>query len=186
MATVKPIKKEFTAIEVQRVLRALTGGDEKIGLALLNYYARTDLVVCTGKTTIRGRKRYSYQDLLLLCWLFRMKREGLPVNRFREGINYLRVHLPNLLEHPHDMILFTDGRDLFLKHRILEKGDIAESLTGALTGQYVWMFAIGSLIEEVQGIIYGEFGKELDCSNEESLAIPERTIDLHEPTLAVA
>lgn len=147
------LEREFTAKEVQAILRSLTGGVEKIGLALLNYYARTNLVPTTGKTKNRGRKKYSYPDLVLLCWLFRMKREGLPVNRFRRGIDYLRKHLPRLHKNPADMVMLTDGKHLFLKHRVEEKGEIAEVLTGKKAGQYVWAYAIGSLIEEVDRII---------------------------------
>lgn len=51
------------------------------------------------------------------------------------------------------MILVTDGRQLFLKHRVQDKGQIAEVLTGRKAGQYVWAYAIGSLIEEVDKII---------------------------------
>jgi hypothetical protein len=151
--TVHILDREFTAKDVQEILRTLTGGSEKIGLALLNYYARTNLVPTTGKTKSRGRAKYSYPDLILLCWLFRMKREGLPVNRFRRGIDYLRKRLPKLHKNPSDMVLLTDGKQLFIKHRVAEKGDIAEVLTGNKAGQYVWAYAIGSLIEEVDKII---------------------------------
>lgn len=151
--TVHILEREFTAKEVQNILRSLTGGTEKIGLALLNYYARTNLVPTSGKSKNRGRKKYTYSDLLLLCWLFRMKREGLPVNRFRRGIDYLRKRLPKLHKSPTDMVLLTDGRQLFIKHRVQEKGQIAEALTGRKAGQYVWAYAIGSLIEEVDKII---------------------------------
>ena len=147
------LDREFTAKEVQAVLRALTGGIEKIGLALLNYYARTDLVPTSGKSCSRGRPKYSYSDLVLLCWLFRMKAEGLPVNRFRKGIDYLRKHLPKLYKSPVDMVMLTDGKQLFIKHRIQDKGQIAEVLTGRKAGQYVWCYAIGSLIEEINSII---------------------------------
>lgn len=147
------IDREFTAKDVQAILRTLTSGDEKIGLALLNYYARTNLVPTTGKTRARGRRKYSYSDLVLLCWLFRMKREGLPVNRFRRGIDYLRKKLPKLHKQPADMVLLTDGKQLFLKNRIEDRGQIAEVLTGRKAGQYVWAYAIGSLIEEVDRII---------------------------------
>jgi DNA-binding transcriptional MerR regulator len=150
---------EFTAKDVQAILRSLTGEGEKIGLALLNYYSRTNLVPSTGKTLNRGRRKYTYSDLILLCWLFRMKREGLPVNRFRRGLDYLRKKLPKIYKDPQDVILLTDGRHLFLKHRIEEKGDIAEALTGGKAGQYVWAYAIGSLIEEVDRII-SELKKE--------------------------
>jgi DNA-binding transcriptional MerR regulator len=151
------LNREFTAKDVQSILRTLTGGTEKIGLALLNYYARTNLVPTTGKTMSRGRKKYSYSDLILLCWLFRMKREGLPVNRFRRGIDYLRKRLPRLFKNPTDMILLTDGRQLFLKNRVEDKNQIAEVLTGRKAGQYVWAYAIGSLIEEVDHIIDEQF-----------------------------
>lgn len=151
--TVHILDREFAAKDVQEILRTLTGGSEKIGLALLNYYARTNLVPTTGKTKSRGRLKYSYSDLILLCWLFRMKREGLPVNRFRRGIDYLRKRLPKLHKNPSDMVLLTDGKQLFIKHRVDEKGDIAEVLTGNKAGQYVWAYAIGSLIEEVDKII---------------------------------
>ena len=151
--TVHILDREFVAKDVQEILRTLTGGSEKIGLALLNYYARTNLVPTTGKTKSRGRAKYSYSDLILLCWLFRMKREGLPVNRFRRCIDYLRKRLPKLHKNPSDMVLLTDGKQLFIKHRVDEKGDIAEVLTGNKAGQYVWAYAIGSLIEEVDKII---------------------------------
>ena len=151
--TVHILDREFVAKDVQEILRTLTGGSANIGLALLNYYARTNLVPTTGKTKSRGRAKYSYSDLILLCWLFRMKREGLPVNRFRRGIDYLRKRLPKLHKNPSDMVLLTDGKQLFIKHRVDEKGDIAEVLTGNKAGQYVWAYAIGSLIEEVDKII---------------------------------
>ncbi|MCB0339804.1 MAG: hypothetical protein KDD53_09370 [Bdellovibrionales bacterium] len=147
------IEREFTAKEVQAILRSLTGGSEKIGLALLNYYARTNLVPSTGKEEHRGRKKYSYSDVILLSWLFRMKREGLPVNRFRRGLEYLRKRLPNIHKSPTDVVLLTDGRQLFVKHRIQDKAQIAEVLTGRRAGQYVWAYAIGSAIEEVDKII---------------------------------
>jgi DNA-binding transcriptional MerR regulator len=153
LATIHMLDREFTAKDVQVILRALTSGEEKIGLALLNYYSRTNLVPCTGKTKSRGRKKYSYPDLVLLCWLFRMKAEGLPVNRFRRGIDYLRKRLPKLHKQPADMVMLTDGKQLFIKHRVEDKGEIAEVLTGKRAGQYVWAYAIGSLIEEVDRII---------------------------------
>jgi hypothetical protein len=82
-----------------------------------------------------------------------MKREGLPVNRFRRGIDYLRKKLPKLHKNPSDMVLLTDSKQLFIKHRVQDKGEIAEVLTGKKAGQYVWAYAIGSLIEEVDRII---------------------------------
>jgi hypothetical protein len=147
------LEREFTAKDVQAILRNLIGNEEKIGLALLNYYARTNLVPASGKSKSRGRKKYTYSDLILLCWLFQMKREGLPVNRFRRGIDYLRKKMPKLHKSPTDMILLTDGKQLFLKNRIQEKGDIAEALTGRKAGQYCWAYAIGTLIEEVDRIV---------------------------------
>jgi DNA-binding transcriptional MerR regulator len=150
---VKPIEREYTAKQVQAILRTLTGDQEKIGLALLNYYSRTDLVVASGRTKQRGRQKYSYADVVLLSWLFRMKKEGLPVNRFRRGISYLRKRLPKLYQDPKGMILLTDGKQLFLKHRETEKRDIAEVLTGQRSGQYVWAYSIGTLIEEVDRAI---------------------------------
>ncbi len=163
------LAQEFTAKDVQAVLRSLTKGEEKIGLALLNYYSRTNLVPQSGREKSRGRKKYAYSDLVLLCWLFRMKREGLPVNRFRRGIDYLRGKLPKLHKNPTDMVLLTDGRQLFIKHRIEEKGQIAEVLTGKKAGQYVWAYAIGSLIEEVDRII-----------SEQKLALDKRPAERRE------
>ena len=159
--TVYLLDREFSAKEVQSILRRVTGGEEKIGLALLNYYSRTNLVPASGKVQQRGRSKYAYADLILLCWLFRMKREGLPVNRFRRGIDYLRKRMPKLHKNPADMVLLTDGRHLFIKHRVEEKGEIAEVLTGAKAGQYVWAYAIGSLIEEVDRILMSESSSNL-------------------------
>lgn len=150
---IRPIEREFTAKAVQSILRALTDGEEKIGLALLNYYSRTELVPPTGRAQQRGRQKYSYPDVVLLCWLFRMKKEGLPVNRFRRGIAYLRNRLPALYENPKNMILLTDGNNLFLKNRINDRDDITEVLTGPQAGQYSWAYSIGNLIEEVDRAI---------------------------------
>lgn len=150
---IRPIEREYTAKEVQVILRSLTGNNEKIGLALLNYYARTDLVAASGRSVHRGRNKYSYADVVLLSWLFRMKKEGLPVNRFRRGLAYLRKRLPKLYQNPKDMIMLTDGKHLFLKHRVSDRNEIAEVLTGRRSGQYVWAYSIGSLIEEVDQVI---------------------------------
>ncbi|MBL7663377.1 hypothetical protein JNK13_11560 [bacterium] len=157
LSNLRTIEREFTAKEVQGILRALTGNEERIGLALLNYYARTDLVPPTGKSRQRGRAKYSYADIVLLSWLFRMKKEGLPVNRFRRGIAYLRKKLPRLYEQPKDMMMLTDGKQLFMKHRVDERDSIAEVLTGHKAGQYVWAYSIGSLIEEVERIIEQQY-----------------------------
>ena len=156
---IRPIEREYTAKEVQSVLRALSGEAERIGLALLNYYSRTDLVAPSGRTKQRGRAKYSYADVVLLSWLFRMKKEGLPVNRFRRGIAYLRKRLPKLYSSPKDMIMLTDGKNLFLKHRVNDKSDIAEVMTGARAGQYVWAYSIGTLIEEVDKVIETQLDK---------------------------
>ena len=56
------LEKEFTAKEIQSVLRIVTGGLEKIGLALLNYYSRTNLVPASGNSISRGRNKYTYSD----------------------------------------------------------------------------------------------------------------------------
>ena len=156
MGSVHLLQREFTAKEVQAILRRISGGTEQIGLALLNYYARTNLVPPTGLTQSRGRQKYSYSDVVLLSWLFRMKAEGLPVNRFRQGIEYLRKRLPKVYKSPSDLVMLTDGRQLFIKHRVEDKGQIAEVLTGKRAGQYVWAYAIGSLIEEIDRIIEEE------------------------------
>jgi hypothetical protein len=166
------LDKEFSAKEVQSILRALTGGVEKIGLALLNYYARTNLVPASGRSRQRGRKKYTYADLVLLCWLFRMKREGLPVNRFRRGIDYLRKRINKLHGNPQEMVLLTDGKQLFLKHRVDEKNEIAEVITGRKAGQYVWVYAIGSLIEEVDAIV-----NELSAGETVSKADMDETLE---------
>lgn len=160
MSNLRVIDREYTAKEVQGILRTLSGNSEKVGLALLNYYARTDLVPANGQTKQRGRHCYSYADVVLLSWLFRMKKEGLPVNRFRRGIAYLRKRLPRLYNDPKDMILLTDGKNLFLKHRVEDREGIAEVLTGGKAGQYVWAYSIGTLIEEVDKAIEEQLNKK--------------------------
>ena len=155
--TVYLLDREFSAKEVQSILRRVTGGEEKIGLALLNYYSRTNLVPASGKVQQRGRSKYAYADLILLCWLFRMKREGLPVNRFRRGISYLRKRLPQIYQSPKDMVLLTDGKELFIMNRVEEKEGIVEVLSGPRVGQYVWAYSIGTLIEEVEKVIEDQF-----------------------------
>lgn len=167
--------REFTAKDVQAILRAITGHQEKIGLALLNYYARTGLVQASGKGVSRGRSMYSYPDVVLLCWLFRMKQEGLPVVRFRKGLDYLRKRVNQLDKNPEDMVLVTDGKQLFLLHRHEDKVEIAEALTGRRAGQYVWAYAIGSLIEEVREII-----KEIENEGDSSKGAGRKAKARHE------
>ncbi|HMO16556.1 MAG TPA: hypothetical protein PKA63_02010 [Oligoflexia bacterium] len=150
---IRYLEREYSAKEVQGVLRTLTGNSEKIGLALLNYYSRTDLVCPSGQTRQRGRAKYSYADIVLLSWLFRLKQQGLAVNRFRRGIAYLRKRLPKLHQNPKDMMLITDGEQLFLKHRVDDREGILEVLTGEWAGQYRWAYPIGTLIEEVDQAI---------------------------------
>jgi hypothetical protein len=150
---IRPLDREYSAKEVQAILRVLTGNGEKIGLALLNYYSRTELVTPSGKTRQRGRPKYAYADIVLLSWLFRLKQQGLAVNRFRRGIAYLRKRLPKLHDNPKDMMLITDGEQLFLKHRVADRDGILEVLTGEWAGQYRWAYPIGSLIEEVDNAI---------------------------------
>ncbi len=150
---VRPLEREYSAKEVQIIIRALTGNGEKIGLALLNYYSRTDLVCPSGQTRQRGRAKYCYADVVLLGWLFRLKQQGLAVNRFRRGIAYLRKRLPKLHQNPKDMLLITDGEQLFLKHRVEDREGILEVLTGEWAGQYRWAYPIGSLIQEVDQAI---------------------------------
>lgn len=154
---VKVIDREFTAKEVQSILRQLSGNTEKVGLALLNYYSRTDLVTPAGRSKNRGRNKYCYADIVILCWLFRMKKEGLPVNRFRRGISYLRKRLPQIYQSPKDMVLLTDGKELFIMNRVEEKEGIVEVLSGPRVGQYVWAYSIGTLIEEVEKVIEDQF-----------------------------
>jgi len=150
---IRPLDREYSAKEVQAIIRALTVNIEKIGLALLNYYSRTDLVGPSGQTRQRGRAKYCYSDVVLLGWLFRLKQQGLAVNRFRRGIAYLRKRLPKLHQNPKDMLLITDGEQLFLKHRIEDREGILEVLTGEWAGQYRWAYPIGSLIQEVDEAI---------------------------------
>jgi hypothetical protein len=54
-------------------------------------------------------------------------------------------------------MLITDGKSLFLKHRVEDKESIAEVITGNRTGQYLWAYAIGSLIEEIEQIVGNQF-----------------------------
>ena len=69
------------------------------------------------------------------------------------------------------MVLLTDSKQLFIKHRVQDKGEIAEVLTGKKAGQYVWAYAIGSLIEEIDKII-SELSNsdELEVAGDESVA----------------
>ena len=156
---IRPLEREYSAKEVQAIIRALTGNTEKIGLALLNYYSRTDLVSPTGQTRQRGRAKYCYADVVLLGWLFRLKQQGLAVNRFRRGIAYLRKRLPKLHQNPKDMLLITDGEQLFLKHRVDDREGILEVMTGEWAGQYRWAYPIGSLIQEVDQAIEASLRK---------------------------
>jgi hypothetical protein len=46
-----------------------------------------------------------------------------------------------------------------IKHRIDDRDEITEVLTGPLAGQYVWAYPIGHLIEEVERAVETELRK---------------------------
>ncbi len=154
------IFKEFTAVEVCNLLTKLLGSSSKINLPLLNYYVKNRIITPSGRGMYRGRKKFSFKDLVLLYWLIKLKKEGLQIKRFKEACDLIQKRIKkhsDLLS----LVLATDGESVYLRKINNLDGLVAQVLSGSNKGQYIWVFGFKSMTEEIESVLndkpYQEF-----------------------------
>lgn len=153
MASLKEyVFREFNAVEVCDILRKLNGDRIKIGLPLINYYVKTGIVIPTGKGVYRGKRKFSFTDLVLFYWLFKLKQEGVQVKKFKEAFDILRKKLKTVKD-ALDLVLATDGEKIYLRKVSSVGGLVGQVLSGKTKGQYVWIFGFKNLTDEVKAAI---------------------------------
>ncbi|MCS6960924.1 MAG: hypothetical protein NZT61_00270 [Deltaproteobacteria bacterium] len=144
--------KEFTASEVCQILRQLLGERIKIGLPLINFYTRSGLIVPTGKTIYRKKRKYSFYDLVLFYWLFRMKREGVHLSKFKSACEILRKKIKSkkdLLS----FVLATDGERIYVRSGKSVNNLVGQILSGKNRGQYIWIFGFKNIADELKSVV---------------------------------
>ncbi|MCS6893384.1 MAG: hypothetical protein NZO16_02270 [Deltaproteobacteria bacterium] len=144
--------QEFTASEVCLVLRKLLGTQVKIGLSLLNYYVKNNIICPTGTGMHRGKRKFSFSDLVLLYWLFKLKREGVSVSKFKEACEIIQRKVKKKADLM-SLVLATDGERIYVKSDSNISGLVGQVLSGKGKGQYVWIFGFKNLTEDVKSVL---------------------------------
>lgn len=112
----------------------------------LDHWARKGLIT-PSVTPARGsgsQRRYSYQDLLELKVVKRLRDAGLSLQRIERAFRYIREHLN---EHATELRIFSDGTNVYACRSNDEVIDLLDS------GQVVFGFALGRVFEELDGSI---------------------------------
>lgn len=112
----------------------------------LDHWARKGLIT-PSVTPARGsgsQRRYSYQDLLELKVVKRLRDAGLSLQRIERAFRYIREHLN---EHATELRIFSDGTNVYACRSNDEVIDLLDS------GQVVFGFALGRVFAELDGSI---------------------------------
>lgn len=94
-----------------------------------------------------NRREYSFKDLVQLKVAKRLRDEGLSLQKIRRTVQYLRKNFPVTTSPLAEFRFLTDGKNLF---RITKDPAV---LLDALSGQLVWSFAFGQLVDKVRSEI---------------------------------
>lgn len=148
------------SFESKRVIE-LTG----ISVRQLNYWDHAGVVRPSSRIGKgRGsRREYSFRDLVSLKVAKKLRDEGISLQRIRKALAYLRKHFPEMEAPLAELRFVTNGVDLFVL-----TADSSE-LLNALSGQFVFSFALGKMIEELKGEL-----KELVVPKEERVTVAGR------------
>ncbi len=82
----------------------------------LHYWDKTDVV----KPSIRpargrgSRRLYSYEDLIALEVVVELRESGLPLQRVRRAVRFLKRHYPELQQPLAELTFLTDGKTIFV------------------------------------------------------------------------
>ncbi len=130
--------------DVLGLIEALEG--VRIDFDHLYYYDHTGLIVPSIRSS-QGRgvpKLYSIGDFIILRWLVSLRKQGLSVQRFRGVVEFLKKKMPDALQSPQNWVLITDGESVRFFDKVSAQAlDILKD-----TGQYLFIFPVGKMIEQ--------------------------------------
>ncbi|MER3447058.1 MAG: hypothetical protein C4291_09535 [Candidatus Dadabacteria bacterium] len=157
------MKKEETKKKVKKtkVLNGLKSRDVlgliealeglKLNFGHLYYYEHTGLIVPSIRSS-QGRgfpKLYSVGDFIILRWLVSLHKQGLSVQRFRGVVEFLKGKMPDAIRNPQNWVLITDGESVRFFDKVSAQAlDVLKD-----TGQYLFVFPVGKMIEQSEEII---------------------------------
>ena len=111
----------------------------------VGYWAQTGLLKPSGKQAAgKGtRRRYTFQDLVALLAVCKLRERGCPLQKIRAAVKYLKHHYPRSsdAEMLARLTLLTDGKRVYMltdEHKVME----------VVTHQHVWGVPLGLLILE--------------------------------------
>ena len=140
----KRIETALKSRDIIKLIEALEG--VTLDYDNLYYYEHTGLIVPSLRKA-QGRgvpKLYSTEDFIILRWLVALQKNGIPVSRFRDILDFVREKMPEVLEKPQNWVLITDGKSVQFFDRVSSKTlDVLKN-----TGQYLLLFPIGKVADE--------------------------------------
>jgi predicted RNase H-like HicB family nuclease len=119
--------------------------------------ARPSLKIGAGKGS---RREYSFKDLVQLKVAKRLREEGISLQKIRKALEFLRKNFPDVKAPLAELRFLTNGVDIFL---LTEDPQV---ILNALKGQFVFSFALGTLIDGLRGAI-----TELSLPKEERILV---------------
>ncbi len=125
------------------VVAGLTGATVR----MVDHWARSGLLRPSGQdATGRGsRRRYTFQDVVVLQAVQKLREGNCPLRRIRTAIRYLKAHYPDTpaSEALAKLTLLTVGRRVYLLN---DEHEMMEVVTGQL--HMVWAVPVGRIILE--------------------------------------
>jgi DNA-binding transcriptional MerR regulator len=114
-------------------------------IRMIDYWARTGLQRPSARDASgRGSKRrYSFQDVVTVCTICKLREGNCPLQKIRAAVRYLRSHYPNRAEFQAlaRLTLLTDGKRVYM---LTDERQVME----VVTRQTVWSVPLGKLIIE--------------------------------------
>jgi len=116
----------------------------------LHYWDKTNLLKPSlrpagGKGT---RRLYSFQDLVQILVVSRLSRDlGLPIQRVRKCLAYLKKHFPHLEAPLAEVSLLTDGDTIFVLT------DDSDKALDTLREQVVWSVPLAAILRSVRAAL---------------------------------
>ena len=119
--TIKKAQTGLKSIDIIHLIEALEG--IKLDFDHLYYYEHTGLLVPSlVKSQGRGvPKLYSTEDFIVLRWLISLQKNGIPVKRFRDILDFIKEKMPDVLKTPQNWNLITDGKSIRFINKVTSK-----------------------------------------------------------------
>jgi len=130
-----------------KLVKEITG----VSRMQLQHWDRTGIVrPSVSRGAGKGsRREYSFKDLVQLKVAKRLRDEGISLQKIRKALEFLRKNFPDVKSPLAELRFLTNGVDLFILT------DRADLILDALKGQFVFSFALGAMIDSLQGTIKG-------------------------------